>query len=208
MFWAAIFFLTANHYGFSPERNLVLATVMGAVYAAGAAAAGRLVRKLSSLSSPRALLMAGLACWTIAALAPLLAPHTEVVMWGAALLGAAASAITWPIVESYLGAGRHGADMRAAIGWFNVVWTPATALALLLMPLVGRVTALGTLALSAAGSAAALAAAFALPVRPGAHEAEVADAAVGREYRPLLRPGDRGISDGPSCCRGPAPSSR
>src|SRR6478609_8597464 len=82
VFWAAIFFLTANHYGFSPERNLVLATVMGAVYAAGAATAGRLVRKLASSSSPRALLMAGLASWTIAALAPLLAPHSEVIIWG------------------------------------------------------------------------------------------------------------------------------
>ena len=187
VFWAAIFFLTANHYGFPPERNLVLATVMGAVYAIGAATAGRLVRKLASSSSPRALLMAALACWTIAALAPLLAPHTEVVMWAGALLGAAASAVTWPIVESYLGAGRHGANMRAAIGWFNVTWTPATALALLLMPVVGHFSPLGTLSLSAAASAVALAAAFALPIRPGAHEADVADAAVGREYRPLLR---------------------
>ena len=187
VFWAAIFFLTANHYGFSPEHNLVLAAAMGAVYASGAATAGRLVRQLAASSSPRALLMAGLACWTIAGLAPLLAPHAEVVLWGAALLGAASSAVTWPIVESYLGAGRHGADMRAAIGWFNVTWTPATALALLLMPAVSRVTALGTLALSAAASAVALAAAFAFPVRPGAHATEVADAAVGREYHPLLR---------------------
>jgi hypothetical protein len=186
VFWAAIFFLTANHYGFSPQGNLVLAMVMGAVYATGAATAGRLVRKLAA-RSPRALLMAALACWTVAALAPLLAPHSQAVIWGGALLGAAASAITWPIVESYLGAGRHGAQMRSAIGWFNVTWTPATALALLLMPVVGHFSPLGTLALSAAASAAALAAAFALPVRPGAHETAVADAAVGREYRPLLR---------------------
>jgi hypothetical protein len=186
VFWAAIFFLTANHYGFSPEGNLVLAGAMGAVYALGAATAGRLVRRVAA-SSPRALLMAALACWTVAALAPLLAPHTEAVIWGGALLGAAASAVTWPIVESYLGAGRHGAQMRAAIGWFNVTWTPATALALLLMPVVGHFSPLGTLVLSAVASAVALAAAFALPVRPGAHEAAVADAAVGREYRPLLR---------------------
>src|SRR5688572_20990662 len=97
VFWAAIFFLTARHYGFSPTRNLVLATAMGAVYAIGAATAGRLVRRLAASSSPRALLMAALACWTIAAAAPLLAPHSEVVLWGGALLGAAASAVTWPI---------------------------------------------------------------------------------------------------------------
>jgi hypothetical protein len=187
VFWAAIFFVTAGHYGFSPTRNLMLATAMGAVYMAAAAAAGRIVRRLASSSSPRALLMAALACWTMAALAPFLAPGSQLIVWGAALLGAAASALTWPIVESYLGAGRHGAGMRAAIGWFNVTWTPAVALALLLMPIVGRASPLGTLALSAAGSAVALALTFALPVRPGAHEAAVADAAEGREYRPLLR---------------------
>ena len=103
------------------------------------------------------------------------------------MLGAVASAVTWPIVESYLSAGRHGAEMRAAIGWFNVTWTPATALGLLLMPIVTQVGMLAALALSAAGSLAALIATFRLPRQPGAHEADVAQAAVGREYRHLLR---------------------
>jgi hypothetical protein len=187
VFWAAIFFVTAGHYGFSPGRNLVLAAAMGAVYAVTAAGAGRLVRRLSSSSSPRAVLIAALAGWTIAALAPFAAPHSETVLWGAALLGAVASAVTWPIVESYLSAGRHGAEMRAAIGWFNVTWTPATALGLLLMPIVTQVGMLAALALSAAGSLAALIATFRLPRQPGAHEAEVAQAAVGREYQHLLR---------------------
>ena len=71
VFWAAMFFVTAEHYRFSPERNLMLAAVMGAVYAVAAAGAGRLVRRLSSLSSPRAVLVAALAAWTMAALIPL-----------------------------------------------------------------------------------------------------------------------------------------
>ena len=103
------------------------------------------------------------------------------------MLGAAASAVTWPIVESYLSAGRHGAEMRAAIGSFNVTWTPATALALLLMPIVTQAGPLAPLVLSAAGSVAALVATFALPARPGAHEPEAAQAAVGREYGFLVR---------------------
>ena len=69
VFWAAIFFLTAGHYRFSAGRNLVLAAAMGAVYAATAAAPGVLVRRLSASSSPRAVLMAALAAWTIAAIA-------------------------------------------------------------------------------------------------------------------------------------------
>ena len=187
VFWAAIFFVTARHYGFSAARNLVLAAVMGAVYAVAAAGAGRLVRRLSALSSPRALLAAALATWTVAAMAPLAAPQTEAAIWGGALLGAVASAVTWPIVESYLSAGRHGAEMRAAIGWFNVTWTPATALGLLLMPIVTQIGTLAALGLSAAGSFAALIATFKLPVRPGAHEPDEAQAAVGREYPFLVR---------------------
>ena len=77
--------------------------------------------------------------------------------------------------------------MRAAIGWFNVTWTPATALGLLLMPIVTQVGMLAALALSAAGSVAALVATFELPVRPGAHEPDEAQAAVGREYPFLVR---------------------
>jgi len=187
VFWAAIFFVTARQYGFTPTGNLVLAAVMGAVYAVTAAGAGRLVRRLSASSSPRTLLTAALAVWTLAAIAPLVAPHSEAVLWGGALLGAVASAMSWPIVESYLSAGRHGAQMRAAIGWFNVTWTPATALGLLLLPVVTRIGPLSALALSAAGSFAALVATFRLPARPGAHEPEEAQAAVGREYPFLLR---------------------
>jgi len=186
VFWQAIFFLTAGHYGFSPARNLVLGAVMGGVYAVAALGAGILVRRFSA-SSSRAVLMAALAAWTVAAVLPLTAVRSEAVLWPAALLGAAASAVTWPIVESYLSAGRHGADMRAAIGRFNITWTPATALALLLMPIVSQAGALAPLVLSAAGSVAALAATFALPPHPGVHEPETAQAAVGREYTQLMR---------------------
>ena len=48
VFWQAIFFLTAGHYRFSPERNLVLAAVMGAVYAIAAAGAGILFLALAA----------------------------------------------------------------------------------------------------------------------------------------------------------------
>ncbi len=185
VFWAAIFFVTAGHYGFSPARNLVLAAVMGTVYALTAATAGRLMRTVLARLAPRAVLQAALATWTVAGVLPLLLAG-EPVMWLSGLLGALASAITWPVVESYLGAGRHGAAMRAAIGWFNVTWTPAVAAGLLLLPLVSRVSDLGPLALSAAGSAAALLATRMLPLYPGAHEAAAAEAAVGPEY-PRLR---------------------
>jgi len=187
VFWAAIFFVTAAHYGFSPLRNLVLATLMGAVYAAAARGAGTLTHRVRSRLTPRAVLAAALAVWTLAAVAPIVGARSEAMLWCGAVLGAGASAITWPVVESYLTAGRHGAGMRAAIGRFNVTWTPAVAVSLLLMPVVGRASAFGTLALSAAGTAAALVAVAALPPHPGLHEPAAAEAAVGREYPFLAR---------------------
>ncbi|MES1204567.1 MAG: hypothetical protein ABUS79_01395 [Pseudomonadota bacterium] len=184
-FWAGIFFLTAQRYGFSPARNLVLAAAMGAIYALAASRAGRLLRRWERRASPRFILGATLAVWTAAAIAPLLAPNAETVLWAAALTGAVTSALTWPTVESYLAAGRHGPRMRNALGWFNVTWTPATAVPLLLMPLLARVDVLWTMAISAAVSAAAGAALVALPARPGAHAQAQARAAVGTEYRAL-----------------------
>jgi len=163
--------------------NLVLATVMGAVYALAARVAGRLAHG----RVPRRVLSLALATWTGAALLPLLFPATVSALWVAALVGSAASATTFPVVESYLTAGRHGAEMRSAIGKFNLTWTPATALPLLLLPLFGRERMSASFAVSAAASALALLAARALPLHPAPHETEVAQAAMGPEYPALLR---------------------
>jgi hypothetical protein len=192
-FWSGLFFVTAEHYRFSPVRNLALASLMGAVYALSARYAGALTAGVPDGSpgrrpSPRAVLVGSLAVWGAAALAPTLLPDLEGALWASALVGAATSAITWPVVESYLAAGRHGPSMRAAIGWFNVTWTPATALPLLLLPAVARVGLTWTVSLSALANAAALVVALvSLPRRPGAHEDDAADAAVGSEYPALMR---------------------
>jgi len=91
------------------------------------------------------------------------------------------------VVESYLTAGRHGDEMRAAIGKFNLTWTPFTALPLVLLPLIGRVAPLGSFAISAVASSGAGLLARRLPRHLAAHAAEIARAAVGVEYAPLLR---------------------
>jgi hypothetical protein len=189
-FWSGLFFVTAEHYRFSPVRNLTLAALMGAVYALSARRAGALTSTAAPAwrPSPRAVLVGSLAVWGAAALAPTLLPDAEWALWVAALMGAGASALTWPVVESYLAAGRHGAGMRRAIGWFNVTWTPATALPLVLMPLVARVGITWTVGMSALANAAAVAVALAsLPRHPGAHEAGASRAAMGREYPALMR---------------------
>lgn len=187
IFWAGIFFVTATHYRFSPARNLVLAAAMGAVYALGARYAGAVLRALARRLTPRTLLGMTLSGWGLAALLPVTFAGSEAALWASGLLGAIASAMTWPIVESYVGAGQHGAGMRTAIGWFNVTWTPATAVPLYLLPLLARTDVLLAVALSAVVNGAALLALPALPPRPAPHEPAAAETAVGREYPWLLR---------------------
>jgi hypothetical protein len=183
MFWAGLFFVTAARYGFSAVANLTLAVAMGAVYALAARFAGRLAHG----RAPRGVLSASLAICTAAMLLPMLAPASVGALCVGALLGVAASAATWPVVESYLTAGRHGAEMRAAIGKFNVTWTPATALPLVVLPLVARLGRSGSFAVSAGATVLAWLATRGLPPHPAPHEPEAARAAVGAEYPSLLR---------------------
>jgi len=180
-FWAGLFFVSAQVYGFTAVANLVLAAVMGAVYAIAAAGAGRLAHG----RAPRQVLSAALLIWTVAALLPLLLPGSLIALWAAALLGSAASATTFPVVESYLTAGRHGAEMRSAIGQFNLTWTPATALPLVIMPLLAAHPT-GSFAVAAAATAAAWIAMWRLPAHPAPHGAVEGANAVGPTYRALL----------------------
>lgn len=182
-FWSGLFFVSAGHYRFSPERNLVLAAVMGVVYAAVARLSGPVFRR----AVPRRVLAGALGVWGTIATLPVLFPAAEPVLWLTALVGSAASAVTWPVVESYLSAGRHGAEMRSAIGWFNVTWTPATAVSLFLMPLAARANLTFAIAISSVACLAALIFVARLAPAPGAHERESAAAAVGAEYPWLFR---------------------
>jgi len=182
-FWSGLFFVTAGAYHFSPTRNLVLATVLSAISAVAARASGRLTAR----SSPRRVLRAALVAWALVAVLPGLAPGVEAVLWFAAIVGSTASATLWPIVESYVSAGRHGRHMRAAIGWFNVTWTPATAVSLFVIPALAPIGLAWSLGLAGIINLLALAVSTALPGSPGEHHPEEARAAMGREYPWLAR---------------------
>jgi hypothetical protein len=187
-FWSATYFVTQAHYGFSPAKNLALAAVMGAVYALVARGAGPFLRRFPALE-PRNVLFVALTLWGGMSLVPLLAPAFEPALWLTALAGAVASGIVWPIVESYLGAGRHGAELRSAVGRFNVTWTLATAMPLVLMPVFPRLHlhVLWTLAISAVVNALALPFVATLSRAPIAGDHGAAEASIGPEYPWLLR---------------------
>jgi MFS family permease len=184
--WSGIPFIAEQAYGFSRERNLVLSLFMGAVYVVGALLAGPVTRRLETWLSPRAVLGWILILLTVISLGPVIIAG-ESVLW---LVGGVSNilfAFLWPIVESFLSSGRHGAAMRSAIGWFNMVWTSATAASLFLIaPLMETqpltaIIGLSGLNLLAAGALKWFAA------RPEHHDPQLRDAAVQPEYPLLLR---------------------
>jgi hypothetical protein len=178
--------VTENHYRFSAEKNLVLGAVMGATYAVVARAAGPVLRRFAGLT-PRSVLVGALGVWGAASLALLALPSIEPALWAVALVGAVASGIVWPIVESYLGAGRHGAELRKAVGTFNVTWTFATALPLLVMHWLAKIHVLWTLSISAVVNAVAIPLLFTLAKAPCRHEEGALQESIGPEYPWLLR---------------------
>lgn len=187
-FWSAIFFVTANAFAFSAERNLALASMMGVAYTLGASFSGWVVRKLSKWMSPRSVVIAALLSWAAFACIPLgIAPTQPAAVWVAALGGSLTSSVVWPIMESYMSAGRHGASMRRAVGRFNLTWTPAVAVPLLFMPLVARWNVLATVALCAVFNALSCLAVRTFSAQPGHHDAHSSSQAVGANYVFLAR---------------------
>lgn len=130
LLWSGVFFVTEQSFQWSESHNFTLALAATIVYACAAFFSGRLVAAIDRRCSTRrvvALLMLIQLCGGGAALVG----STGVIV--CALLTSGASAMLWPIMESYLSAGRHGHPLRRAIGIFNITWMGAVAVALLLM---------------------------------------------------------------------------
>lgn len=185
VFWNAISFVAKHAYDFSQQRTFVLYIVMGALYTIGAAGAGRLTRSCERWIRPRAVLAVLIAIQVILCLVPV-SLSSEWALWAAVIGITLTSSFFWPIVESYLVAGRHGRAMRRAVGWFNVVWMSAVAVPLLLMaPILEQHSEWAVGAQAIANLAAFVPLAF-LPSRPGHHDRAASAANVPAEYALLL----------------------
>jgi hypothetical protein len=185
-FWAATFFVTAVHYRFSAEKNLVLAAVMGATYAVVARAAGPILRRFSGLV-PRTVLACALIVWGLASLLPLAWPNSEPVLFVTALIGAVTSGVVWPIVESYLGAGRHGRRSGAPSGRSTSPGRSRRRCRCSSCRGSRGCTCSGTLSISAVMNTLAIPLVLSLARSPGAHEQAAPEGEVGTEYPWLLR---------------------
>jgi MFS family permease len=129
-----IYFFGTERLQFSDQTNLWLALGFGLAYMSGAMLSHRFARRLRE--KPQIVI----ALW-----AQVLAHLGLAVLWrrpefifiGNMTLGFLNGA-KWPVIESYIGAGRGTADTARAVGLFNIAWAGAVPLALIFAgPVIG-----------------------------------------------------------------------
>jgi MFS family permease len=186
--WNGIAFVAEHGYAFDKLRNLSLSLFMAVLYIAAALGSGPLVRAVERRLSARSILLI-LLVLLAATCGAIISANAEWMLWVVAALTSALAATLWPIIESYVTAGRHGREMRTTIGWWNVTWTLAVGLGLVGMAPFMRgdpgTARYAIVTLGALYGVAALVLPF-IPARPAAHDEELSRAHVGAEYRRLL----------------------
>ena len=192
VFWNGIPFIAKESYGFTQSRILVLYVVVGLSYVIGAFLAGTLLRRVERWLAPRSVLVIILFLEAAICFLPRLFEGIWV-LWFVTCGSNLLSAWIWPLVESYLTAARHGTSMRSAIGWFNLVWTVAVAIALMSMgffletdPTKQTDPTLVILMLSGLYLLAAIPLLW-LPARPQEHEGDLVEGSVPSSYPDLLQ---------------------
>jgi MFS family permease len=119
-----LYFHSTSRLGFSRAANLWLALGFGITYAAAAVLSHRLAGRYAE----KHLLLASVGGQVLVFLAMGAAPgFTSAVVAGALVLGAL-NGLKWPVVESYVAAGRGPAEQARALGRFNVSWALAIPL--------------------------------------------------------------------------------
>ena len=200
MVWNGIAFIAKHDYHFQATGTLLLYFVMGITYVVGAISTGRVLRLIDRWLSPRAALAVILSSEAVICVG-LYFVKADWMLWMVACAISVLSSWLWPIIESYLTAGRHGKQMRQAIGWWNLCWTSAVAVALVLMMPVMReqpsTLEWGSLTVRLEPRMAivvlgALHAVALLPLirfgkRPGAHDESLSAESMQSEYPDLLR---------------------
>ena len=176
-----IFFVLTEQHGFSDRLNLFFALAMYVPYVPAALFAG----KVSRVFGERGVLTAAVLVMTVCA-GFLVWDSSVISCWVVAPLYTMCAGFQWPIVESYLTAGRHGSKMRQTIGIWNITWATTICFGLWAVGLLlARSGVLfGLIAISHGVS-------FVIvrwwPGRVRVHDREVGEAHLGPEYGALLK---------------------
>jgi len=186
MFLKGIYFVIkeiSEQQGFeySDSKALVLGLVLNLPYIPGALYSG----KLSQRFSPKRILMLAALLQAVCA-AGLCMPNPPLqLFWILAPIYNLANGVQWPIVESYVTAGRHGPEMRSATGWFNLVWSATIAPSMIVVgALLGHISWM--FGLIATGHAATVWLVARMARQPDHHDPELAADHTGPEYGRLL----------------------
>jgi len=188
-----IYFLTESALGYARKRNYALALAIGLIYIVGAVTIGRVLThatgRLGSTRRVAVLILTGLG---VACFLPIVAgggirqTPPEWSIWVTGMAFGFLTGCLWPIVEAFISGGRRDANLRSAIGMFNIVWASAVILAMwLIAPFVTDApmmvfVCVGVLHFAAAGTC------LAMPPEPRRH-LDDSPHAVPAAYRPLLR---------------------
>ena len=184
--WNGLPFIAKRDYGFTESDNLGLYLLIGIVYVTGALTSGVCTRLLRPFASLRTVVTGLLLTVAIVCTLPLFTKSGWVI-WTAGGVAGFCSAWLWPIVQSYLVAGRHGSEMRRAIGWWNLVWMMSVAGVMLAMaPLMDSHASMVIVGLGGIN----ILAIFVLPwypKNPAEHDEDPTKEKVPDGYRSLLR---------------------
>jgi len=128
-----LYFYSHDRLGFTDAENLGLALGFGTAYAVGALASHAAARRLSE----KRLLVLTLVGQFLAHATLFLWPQSVVLAVVNTLIGGL-NGLKWPVIESYVSAGRTPAAQASTVGRFNLAWASAIPVALVAAgPLIG-----------------------------------------------------------------------
>jgi Major Facilitator Superfamily len=157
-----VYFYTHEHLGFTERHNLWVAFGFGVTYTAGAAVSHALSKRYPERTVLLGCMFALLGIHALLALFP-----AAWVLVSGVLVSAAVQGAKWPVVESYVSAGRPPRELLALLGRFNVTWATAGFVAVgITGAIVGNRAPSLFFWLPAALNVVAIACAWRFPARP------------------------------------------
>jgi len=120
-----IYFYAYEHLAFSNAMNLSVALSLGVAYIVGALASGPASTRVGEKRLLRWTLVGQCLCHAV----PVVAPSVAAV-FGVSIGIGLLNGLKWPLIESYVAAGRTRQAAARSIGLFNIAWSASVPLAL------------------------------------------------------------------------------
>lgn len=115
-----VYFYTHENLGFTQSQNLWIAFGFGVTYVAGAFASHPLSKRFGERLVLLGCILGLLVCHSLLALVPAASMLVAAVFGTAVLQG-----VKWPVVESYVSAGRPPKELLGLLSRYNVTWATA-----------------------------------------------------------------------------------